>query len=108
MNVKAKNCPFCGRNPEIVGEDFPFSRCTCGISSIPLEIWNNRPLEDCLARRVDELSDMVAKLTGKKKFRGDETILYAAHREMRRQFESRIAELEKSLREINQEINHLN
>lgn len=108
MSIEAKNCPFCGRKPEIIGDDFPFARCMCGISAIPLEIWNNRPAEDVLARRVDELSDTVAKLTGKKRFRGDETILYAAHREMHRRFEARIAELEKSLCEINREINHLN
>ena len=52
------------------------------------------------AVRIAELEDTVRKLTGRERILGDETILYAAHKETIAYKDKQIAELEKELEQM--------
>ena len=62
-------CPFCGKipNAEYI-EDVMYVICSnnsCGMSciaSVTLKEWNNRPIEDALQKRIDELEKLERKM----------------------------------------------
>ena len=85
--VELKSCPFLIQEDWCDGFDGP-----CAVVK-----GNRCEVHQQLAKRdarIAELEDTVRKLTGKERFRGDETILYAAHKETIAYKDKQIAELE--------------
>lgn len=102
--LKLKPCPLCGGKADFWGgAGAVLAGCSkCNIHTIycyppkdAARVWNSRPAEDEKIVRIAELEDTVRKLTGKAKFRGDETILYAAHKETTAYKDKLIAKLKK-------------
>ena len=63
-----KKCPFCGNDAVLLANGE--TRCTktgCPVASwgrsIPVEIWNTRPLEDTLQDKIDNMKQKIEKLT---------------------------------------------
>lgn len=63
-----KKCPFCGNDAVLLANGE--TRCTktgCPVASwgrsIPVEIWNIRPLEDALQDKIDDMKQKIEKLT---------------------------------------------
>lgn len=66
MPEETKKCPFCGRDDRLIqygsvkqvgreAKTIEITHCTnCGASA-PTEVWQQRPLEDALEKRVEEL-----------------------------------------------------
>ena len=114
MREELKPCPFCGsKNIELFMYDgVQCADCTAiwpgnplnendydddgelHLTKTRLNELNRRVGEEKLQARIAELEDTVLKLTGRKRILGDETILYAAHKETVAYKDKRIAELE--------------
>jgi len=74
MSEEIKNCPFCGSpvNPTRAWygvADYSVCRCSnpdcpgeLNYEFMPAEIWNTRPLEDVLNKRIAELEGELAEL----------------------------------------------
>ncbi|WP_288615052.1 hypothetical protein [uncultured Victivallis sp.] len=93
MGEELKECPFCEGTVSIAyhcaGNNLLYCQdCKRTFSERDAKIIK-------LNARIAELEDTVRKLTGKERFRGDETILYAAHKETISYKDKQIAELEK-------------
>lgn len=114
MSEELKPCPFCGsKNIELFMYDgVQCADCTAIWPGNPLDEndydddgelhltktrlneLNRRVGEEKLQARIAELEDTVLKLTGRERILGDETILYAAHKETMAYKDKQIAELE--------------
>ena len=62
MNDDLKSCPFCGRNPTVALMTSGLTYVHCMGDGCPLrhidfifDKWQNRPIEDALYARIDEL-----------------------------------------------------
>lgn len=85
--VELKSCPFLIQEDWCDGFDGP-----CAVVK-----GNRCEVHQQLAKRdarIAELEDTVRKLTGRERILGDETILYAAHKETIAYKDKQIAELE--------------
>ncbi len=100
MSGELKKCPFLVHEDWCDDFDGP-----CAVSKgSRCEVFEQITERDA---RIAALEDTVLKLTGKKRFRGDETMLYAAHKETLAYRDKRIVELEAErdrLREALKEI----
>lgn len=84
-------CPDCGEVAETCmrhsSEDF-------AVADV-IDDWNRRWIDPALTAEIEGLKDTILKLTGRKRFLGDETSLYAAHKETVAYKDKRIKELKK-------------
>ena len=89
-------CPDCGEVAETCmrhsSEDF-------AVADV-IDDWNRRWIDPALTAKIEELKNTILQLTGRKRILGDETILYAAHKETVAYKDKRIKELEKFIKGI--------
>ena len=82
-------CPYCEGTASIAYNNLLYCHdCKRTFSERDAKIMKQ-------AARIEELEDTVRKLTGRERILGDETILYAAHKETIAYKDKQIAELEK-------------
>lgn len=93
-------CPHCG---ELAESSLCHTFRESAISDVVSD-WNMRWTNPKMLARIDELEDIVRKLTGRAKFRGDETILYAAHKETVAYKDKQIAELKQKLAQMSEAV----
>ena len=83
MSDQLKPCPFCGSEPitpaipiGVIDDDIPVEcsnyECDASLMTFNKSIWNTRPIEDALRKRVEklenekaELEEQIADLEGK-------------------------------------------
>lgn len=87
-------CPYCEGTASIAYNNLLYCHdCKRTFSERDAKIMKQ-------AARIEELEDTVRKLTGRERILGDETILYAAHKETIAYKDKQIAELEKELEQM--------
>lgn len=96
--MSEEKCPFCEGTTSVAyhraGNNLLYCKdCERTFSERDAKIMKQ-------AARIVELEDTVRKLTGRERILGDETILYAAHKETIAYKDKQIAELEKELEQM--------
>lgn len=92
--MSEEKCPYCEGTASIAYNNLLYCHdCKRTFSERDAKIMKQ-------AVRIAELEDTVRKLTGRERILGDETILYAAHKETIAYKDKQIAELEKELEQM--------